>query len=261
MSKTYSNFIHFASLNATFCYLPKVACTNWKCIARRVQGEENWLDTALAHNRNRNGLIFLDPSDAEDLIKINGCNMNLCMVRSPYLRILSAYLNKIERNFGAPKKVDFWTSVTAKIYEGIDLSKPAVMTDKEGFSLFLEWILDSGDFERFDEHWAPQSSIMKPDLVRFSHIERFEDLPSSATKLMSLLGCDFDFPTQDKINFQSMGTNAKLARYYSERSIELINYIYGEDFTNFDYAVFDTLDQLITGPFINDDKRIIKCDF
>ncbi|MFT4851511.1 MAG: hypothetical protein ACI83B_004077 [Sediminicola sp.] len=42
-----------------FVYNPKVACTNWKCILRYINGhKEDYLSARIAHNKELSGLIL-----------------------------------------------------------------------------------------------------------------------------------------------------------------------------------------------------------
>ncbi len=96
MAKDYSNFIYDKTGGFIFAYVPKVACTNWKSLLRYMAGQADWLDSKLVHDKAGGGLHYLDLNGGDvDLLSDPGIP-KYTMVRDPYSRVLSAYLNKVE---------------------------------------------------------------------------------------------------------------------------------------------------------------------
>jgi hypothetical protein len=57
--KEFFNFIYMEKQSFIFVYNPKVACTNWKCILRYINGhKEDYLSARIAHNKELSGLIL-----------------------------------------------------------------------------------------------------------------------------------------------------------------------------------------------------------
>ena len=91
----YSNFIFLEPEGFIFSYVAKVACTNWKCLLRQKLGYADWLDPHLAHDRSRSGLPYLN-THADPLSIIESPEIKkYTMVRNPYSRVLSAFLNRL----------------------------------------------------------------------------------------------------------------------------------------------------------------------
>src|SRR5438105_12842917 len=53
------HFIYLEKQRFVFVHVPKVACTNWKALLRYISGFPDYLDTKLAHNKQKSGLVYL----------------------------------------------------------------------------------------------------------------------------------------------------------------------------------------------------------
>ena len=93
--QNFENFIWVKSRSLVFVYVPKVACTNWKCVMRYLEGYEDYLDSRKAHDRKLGGLTYLSQCEDRDRILADTNIPKFSFVRNPYTRILSAYLNKV----------------------------------------------------------------------------------------------------------------------------------------------------------------------
>jgi hypothetical protein len=87
-----------------FFTIPKVGCTVWKQLFRRMAGSDDWRahDSHLPHNPLKNGLKYLyDYSpDQADRILMDPSWTRAIFVRDPKERFLSAYLDKVISNDG-----------------------------------------------------------------------------------------------------------------------------------------------------------------
>ena len=233
----YENFIFNKKNNAIFAYVPKVACTNWKSLLRYMNGADDWLENKLAHDRDRSGLTYLKPEFDKPNFGLPDGARRYAMVRNPYERTLSAYLNKIEQRL--PPKPDgtgdYWDTVIRQIdtYRQNELD-----TDKYpsiDLEVFLLWIKHSNDWSTADEHWAPQSLMLRQPEVPFDFIGRFENLSEDAPKILEAMGCDQSFPSQKDVKFAPTNANVRLARYMTPAVEALIENIFALDFANFGY--------------------------
>ena len=81
-----------------FCYVPKVACSNWKLTLRRAAGLPDLEQKSLIHLRRESGLDYLSNHNA--LVRLyylnNPAYRRAVFVRNPWTRVLSAYRNTIE---------------------------------------------------------------------------------------------------------------------------------------------------------------------
>lgn len=221
-----------------FCYIPKVACTSWKCIARRLSGQSDWLNPELAHDKGRSGLVFLDPSDPSQSLLIARSRLRLAMVRNPYTRILSAYLDKVARRLlngevvpGNPE-TDYWLKVTQEI----ELFRRDNLRDKfreVNFEVFLHWLEQSNHRAVDNAHWAPQAKLIGGSQNDLTFLARFEKLASDAAIILEMLGENVSFPSAGG---HAGATAEKVTDYYSPKSIAIVNQLFSADFVQFNYS-------------------------
>jgi hypothetical protein len=87
-----------------FFTIPKVGCTVWKQLFRRMMGHADWSSqddqSGLPHNPKTNGLVYLHDLDMDraNHIMTSPEWTRAMMVRDPKQRLLSAFLDKSVRN-------------------------------------------------------------------------------------------------------------------------------------------------------------------
>jgi len=242
-----------------FAYIPKVACTNWKCVMRHLHGFEDYLDPAKAHNENRNGLELLSQlSDPWSILSDKAVPKYTC-VRNPYTRVLSAYLNKIEPFLGTHavhggKRFD---PHYHDIFRKVDDFRKLFLPDKEAvdFEAFVCWIEMSDISERLitEIHWRPQTAIIGNGQVDFDHIARFENLERDAPLILAAMGARIPFPTQQEVRFAPTRADNLVHQYYNERTAERVRRIYHNDFVylNYDFSLRLSSDSPDNGALAN----------
>lgn len=130
-------------------------------------------------------------------------------VRNPYVRVLSAYLDKIERK--------------AAQGNGKAIS----------FSEFLRQ-LERGDLYR-NAHWAPQASLLLLPVTEYDFIGRVESLERDlAAVLATLQGRPGDRPPRSALGNWT-GAGGRLAQYYDDDSLAIVRRLYARDFEAFGY--------------------------
>jgi hypothetical protein len=225
----YQHFIYVASRRLLFVYVPKVACTNFKAVLRRLQGAADYLDAAIAHDRSRSGLCHLDQHPDRECIVRDPAVLRLSCVRNPYTRLLSAYLNKIEPlNDGDPE----WLGPAAR-------GAHAAIREHAGhvdFGAFADWIACSSHPLTSNEHWIAQSCILDPERVSYDFVGRFERLQQDAATLLQMMGADIGFPTREAVDFPATHAGSRLAEYYTPTIAARVHAAYADDFRNFGYA-------------------------
>lgn len=247
MAPTYKNFIYNAERGFLFAYVPKVACTNWKSLLRYMAGQENWLNSGLAHDKQNGGLHYLDLDSPEADLLQDPSIRKYAMVRNPYSRVLSAYLNKVESRLPVtPEPVpgeNHFTMVTREIdrYRREELN--TAKYPDVSFEVFLLWLRDSGSWFTHDEHWAPQVSLLRYPDVKYSVLGRFENLATDAAQMLYEMGCDQGFPSQKDVKFQPTNAKSKIDLYFDDACYDLVNQVFHEDFLAFSYPMKGRIDR------------------
>jgi hypothetical protein len=239
MYTEFQNFVYNEKHQFVFAYVPKVACSNWKCVLRYLEGHENYLDTKLAHDRAKSGLRYLVDEEDPWAIVNNPRIRKLSFVRDPYSRCLSAYLNKIEFNLSkiaeGIERDDIFYFITTEIEKFRNTSLEPSEFSEVTFDVFLKWLLDGPEWLTRNEHWYPQSSLLLADEIEYDFIGRFEDISNDATRVLEIMNCDIRFPSQKDINFAPTKANEQLEEYYTEATKTLAQQVYKQDFTHFGY--------------------------
>jgi hypothetical protein len=227
--------------NFIFAYVPKVACTNWKSLLRYMAGVDDWLNTKLAHDKKNGGLRYLNLNEANDAALLKSDNIKkFAMIRDPYSRILSAYLNKVESRLPLTSDTgnanhDYFCNVTLKIDDfrkkHLDLNSYPNIT----FEVFLLWIKFGKDWESKDEHWATQVTLLRYPQVKFDIIGRFENIDQDSTQILNQMGCSKAFPSQSDVKFAPTKASEKMDDYYSDVERGLVTNLFSADFSAFGY--------------------------
>lgn len=154
--------------------------------------------------------LFLTPSllyfrEVENFSQL----FRFTFVRNPFTRVLSAYLDKVERR-------------------AIRENKPT------SFKKFLHQ-LDAGKLHS-NGHWAPQSDLFLIPVEQFDFIGRVESLQTDLSKVKNRL-LKKDSAEQVK-SVLSNATNAtsKLGLYYDDETVKLVRKLYRQDFELFEYS-------------------------
>lgn len=130
------------------------------------------------------------------------------VVRNPYTRLLSAYLEKIE--------------------------KRAKMRGKDSsFRDFMIWLKGGGLYK--NAHWTTMQSLCLIPVEEFDYIGKVETLDKDLPAIFSKIAPDF------VMNFQSRSehatnANEKLIKYYTPELVALTKEIYRSDFDAFGYS-------------------------
>jgi hypothetical protein len=223
-----------------FVYNPKVACTNWKCILRYINGhKEDYLSASIAHNKELSGLCFISElSNPSDILSSSGVK-KYSFVRSPYTRVLSAYLNKVEPYVEGTRGANDDNSYFYRVYRQVENYRMKNLPEVKqvNFFCFLHWIQNVEDTHTRNEHWLSQTALLRLGEIDYDFIGRFETLEQDAKRLLTKIECDVEFPSQSKVQFAPTNANEKIKKYYSEREVELVNNIYAHDFDALEYEI------------------------
>ncbi|XP_075047847.1 carbohydrate sulfotransferase 14-like [Mixophyes fleayi] len=166
-----------------YCYVPKVACSNWKRVLKVLDGHLENVDVKLKMD-HKSDLVFLSDLSVEKIKYRLKYYFKFMFVRDPMERLLSAYRNK----FGEIKEYQqrYGVEIVKRYRKNPGLSKGDDVT----FSEFLQYLLDE-DVERMNEHWMPIYNLCQPCAVPYDFIGSYERLWDDANDVLKSI----DAPT------------------------------------------------------------------
>lgn len=132
------------------------------------------------------------------------------VVRNPYSRTLSAYLDLI---------------VSRGYYKELCLTS---------FQEFLEFLDGKGLHKNI--HWAPQTSFLLLPVDTFNLIGRFEALDVAVEEIAKRTGIPIDM-ARSAYRPHATDAKAKMAEYYSDDAIATVRRLYSEDFAKLGYPI------------------------
>lgn len=207
-----------------FWTIPKVACTEFKKLFRRMQGHSNWQleNSQLPHNPYSNGLRYLyhyTPQEAEFMIT-HGSWTKAVFVRNPQERLLSAFLDKVEgshnqsqhyvRRHCCPNHKDanqrnrrnpfleqqiLQCDLFLKEQEQAELQQHSLGESLTGlrsitWSDFVEHITTACR----DPHWKPQAKRIPRKLIPYmTFVGHLDTIADDARQLLTQIGAWEDF--------------------------------------------------------------------
>ncbi|XP_072379231.1 carbohydrate sulfotransferase 11-like isoform X1 [Diabrotica undecimpunctata] len=225
-----------------YCYVPKVACTNWKRVMMVLTGESNTtnpikISASAAH---------LDNSTLKlsqlNLLEVKEClrDYTLFLVaRHPFERLLSAYRNKFLDNSPTNKyfKLRYGKHIIGKYRQHpskADLQTGANVTFRE----FIQYLIKEG--VRTNEHWAPIYDLCLPCTLNYTFISHYETITDDSTTILRMVKApNLVFPVT-----KSKRTKDNLRFYFQQLSIyeiEFLYKLYEADFKLFGYGLEDIL--------------------
>ncbi|CAL8331956.1 unnamed protein product [Merluccius merluccius] len=203
-----------------YCYVPKVACTNWKRVM--VVLSQSLVSPS-------SGKPYTEPQDVPaDMVHNSSIHLTFAkfwrhygslsrhlmalklqhytkflFVRDPFVRLISAYRNKFEK-----ANEDFYRqfgSVMLRRYGNVTGNVPESAADafaagiRPTFQQFITYLLDA-DTEKeaaFNEHWRQVYRLCHPCQVQYDFVGHLETLEADSEQLLRILGVDqwIHFPT------------------------------------------------------------------
>ncbi|XP_057697650.1 carbohydrate sulfotransferase 14 [Corythoichthys intestinalis] len=165
-----------------YCYVPKVACSNWKRVLKVLGGALESVDVNIKMDHQRD-LTFLSSLKPEGIRYRLRHYFKFMFVREPMERLLSAYRNKFgeiesyQRKYGLEIVKRYRKNRGGKSSRGDDVT----------FAEFVRYLLDE-DTERMNEHWMPMYNLCQPCAVNYDFIGSYEHLERDAEFVLRSVG-------------------------------------------------------------------------
>nr|XP_023475611.1 carbohydrate sulfotransferase 13 isoform X1 [Equus caballus] len=174
-----------------YCYVPKVACTNWKrvllALGGRARGDPRAIPAHEAHAPGRlRSLADFSPAEINRRLR---AYLAFLFVREPFERLASAYRSKLARPYSAAFQRRYGARIVRRLRP-----RPAPDALARGhdvrFAEFLAYLLDprTRRDEPFNEHWERAHALCHPCRLRYDVVGKFETLAEDAAFVLGLAG-------------------------------------------------------------------------
>ncbi|XP_015215560.1 carbohydrate sulfotransferase 12 [Lepisosteus oculatus] len=240
-----------------YCYVPKVACSNWKRIMIVLTESllndgvpyHNPLDIPLEHVHNSSLHFTFNKfwkrygKFSRHLMKIKLKKYTkFLFVRDPFVRLISAYRNKfLQENEDFYKR---FAVVMLKKYSNYTDPPASVVKAfaagiRPSFSNFIQYLLDPQTEQEmpFNEHWRQVYRLCHPCQINYDFVGKLETLEDDAEHLLRILRVDniVQFPPGYRNRTASSWEEEWFASIPYKWRRELYR-LYEADFTLFGYS-------------------------
>lgn len=164
-------------LGFLFCYVPKVACSNWKRVMMAL--ERRVTDPNDVDKYDHREFTFLEDFPPRGIQRRIDSYFKFMFVRDPLDRLVSAYNDKfVKRNI-----TYFHERYGKQIALKYRKSSKKQYKDDVTFNEFFRYLSDT-KVEQLNEHWAPFYELCQPCAMRYDFIGSFEKLEEDANKVL-----------------------------------------------------------------------------
>lgn len=151
------------------------------------------------------------------------------IVRNPFTRILSGYLDKVQRN------EPMFRNIAHQVAQMRGVQREAVEASSVSFEEYCQAL---SRFRRpidFDQHWRPQYEHTCADIIPYTFFAKLETLDAEAPLISRRLGLsDLTFNAGKR---HATGSNEKIAQYYTDKTADIVRKVYAKDFQHFGYSL------------------------
>ncbi|XP_036072538.1 carbohydrate sulfotransferase 12-like [Oryzias melastigma] len=238
------NFVVDDKNGIIYCYIPKVACTNWKrtLIALRhdepypdpMSFEHNWV-----HRFDRFQLLRQFPL-AERKAKLKHYTKFL-FVRDPFVRLISAYRDKMQ-HYDQYFYQGYVRAILQLYKKQYNLPTNVTLARKTGvqpsFYNFIQYIVDPRTERNapFEPHWRQMFRLCHPCLVNYDFVGHQETLQEDAQELLKILKLEDDikFPP----SYENMASTDSVKDWFQSVPLKdrrKLYKLYEKDFQLFGY--------------------------
>ncbi|GLV36669.1 uncharacterized protein CBL_02496 [Carabus blaptoides fortunei] len=228
-----------------YCYVPKVACTNWKRVMMVLTGRYNTTDlvqipASLVHANG--SLPKLSQLNENEVMQCLNNYTRFIVVRHPFERLLSAYRNKLEDHYPSAKYFQARIGrYIVKKYRSKPSQKSLALGDDVSFREFVQYLISEGmNKETVNEHWQPIYDMCHPCAINYTFIAKYERLVEDAEMLLNMIQAPYILFPQSRPS----STYKKLRMYFSQLSLhemDKLYHLYKVDFKLFGYDLEDIL--------------------
>uniref|UniRef100_A0A3P9HIR7 Carbohydrate sulfotransferase n=1 Tax=Oryzias latipes TaxID=8090 RepID=A0A3P9HIR7_ORYLA len=242
-----NNFIVDDKHGIIYCYIPKVACTNWKRTLIALNHDEpypdpinthfHWSSVSLLRWHKNKTLLY----QSECLYRLHHHYTKFLFVRDPFVRLISAYRDKMQK-YDQYFYDGYVRVILQRFKNQRNLTVNYNVARKQGlqpsFYNFIQYILDprTETYEPFEPHWRQMRRLCHPCLIEYDFVGHQESLQEDAQELLTMvkLENDIKFPP----SYENMTSPDSVMDWFQSVPLEdrrKLYKIYEEDFQLFGY--------------------------
>uniref|UniRef100_UPI00358F66D4 carbohydrate sulfotransferase 11-like n=1 Tax=Myxine glutinosa TaxID=7769 RepID=UPI00358F66D4 len=225
-----------------YCYVPKVACTNWKRIFMVLSGRassSNPLSIPAAQAHAPGSLRLLSDFPAHEAAWRLSSYIKFMFVREPFERLVSAYRNKFTRPYNRAFHQRYGTHIVRRYRANATASALRRGADVR-FGEFVRYLLDprTRRERELNEHWERAASLCSPCQIHYDVIGKYETLNDDAALILRHVGMNnvTRFPLR---SVRTRTTHAMTAHFFENitatERLKLFD-LYRIDFLMFNYS-------------------------
>ena len=151
------------------------------------------------------------------------------MVRNPWERLVSAWLDKFKRT---PKRGKYFDAQIRRCRKLDDTVDPQVVLSAD-FAWFIDRLIDS-QLYRGEPHFMPQSDILAN--AEAEYLGRFENYLASVSEIFERL--DIPMPSEFPHRNKTASPKRCYRDYYDRRTADVVADLYAMDIERYGYSFF-----------------------
>ncbi|KAM9785839.1 carbohydrate sulfotransferase 11 isoform 2-T2 [Neosynchiropus ocellatus] len=225
-----------------YCYVPKVACTNWKRVFMVLTGDGRYTDPlAIPANEAHvaGNLRTLSEFPVAEINRRLRSYLKFIFVREPFERLVSAYRNKFTRSYNTAFHKRYGTKIIRR--HRPDPDKRALENGSDvTFLEFVQYLVDprTQREEPLNEHWERVHSLCHPCLIHYDVVGKYESLEPDTQAVLRLAGVEgaIQFPTSGKSTRTDGNMAARFFKHVGPFYQKKLFNMYRMDFLLFNYT-------------------------
>ncbi|CAG0889644.1 unnamed protein product [Darwinula stevensoni] len=231
-----------------YCYVPKVASTNWKRIFMILQGkssDNNPLHIQASTSHESTILPRLSSFPLREAAHRLQSYFKFVFVRHPIHRLISAFRNKFQlHRYNSTYFLDRYGKKIIASCRNRDSNANQSLENGSSrnysitFEEFVCFITDakSSKERKFNEHWQPIYELCSPCFIHYDFIGKYETLTIDAQKVLDLVKVKhLKFPDLRSRSSTAQEIVENFMGSLSEESRQNLFQLYNDDFELFDY--------------------------
>ncbi|XP_060582561.1 carbohydrate sulfotransferase 11-like [Ruditapes philippinarum] len=240
----FKNIIVNDKYKIMFCYVPKVACTNFLRLLIWLNNTNNVFNTELIKTPNVHilkkslpSLGMFEPQEIKHRLKHY---RKVIFVRDPLVRLISAFRNKFIETKNTYFMSRYGKAIIQRAKNGSLKDIPEIGTIT--FSEFLIYLADKTTIRQgYEDHWKPFKDICHPCYIKYDFIGKYESIEEDVGYLLKMLNVQnrFKFPEREK-HYNHTESAHMISSFFKDVDPDIFSKlikVYADDYALFNYSI------------------------